>query len=153
MKAFSIFIAAALLCFLFISCNNKDNSNSPCNNDGTICFNNKTDSAVVVTIKEAPAQFSVESNYLKCVSIKGNVLYSINFTGKNLYKDTSFVLQVCDKKNIVIVRWQPPPPYQFLPEQIDPLRALIINRLKWSNNIGREWSKPPVFPPVTLRNS
>jgi hypothetical protein len=105
MKAISVFFVSCLLCALLISsCNNKDNPASPCNGEGSICFNNKTDSVVVVSIKEAPDQFSLASNYLQCVSLKGGVLYSINFSGKNLYKDTSFVLQVCDKKNIVIVR-------------------------------------------------
>jgi hypothetical protein len=105
MRAIFISFAIFLCCFvLVISCNNKDNPTSPCDNDGTICFNNKTDSIVKVTIKEAPDQFSLEPDYIKCVSIKGNVLYTFNFLGKNLYKDTSFVLQVCDKKDIVIMR-------------------------------------------------
>ena len=44
-------------------------------------------------------------------------------------------------------------PHQFRSKQIDPLRALIINRLKWSNNIGRGWSRPPFFPGIDLHSS
>jgi hypothetical protein len=89
---------------LFISCNNKDKSPTPCDGNGSICFNNKTDSAVRITIKEVPDQFSLEPDNIKCVSMKGNVLYKFNIIGRKLYKDTSFVLQICDKKDFVILR-------------------------------------------------
>ena len=104
MKITFISFAICLCCLMFIiSCNN-DKPISPCDNNGSICFNNKTDSIVKVTIKEAPNQFSLDPDYLKCVSMKGNVLYTINIVGRKYYKDTSFVVQVCDKKDFVIQR-------------------------------------------------
>lgn len=105
MRVIVIFFDIFLFCLvLFTSCNNKDKPISPCDGNGSICFNNKTDSLVTVTIKEAPNQFSLEPDYLKCVSMKGNVLYTINIVGRKYYKDTSFVVQVCDKKDFVIQR-------------------------------------------------
>lgn len=105
MKAsFISFIACICCIMLFTSCKNNDKPVTPCDSNGTICFNNKTDSIVKITIKEAHDQFSLETNYIKCVSMEGNVLYSINIEGKKYYKDTSFVLQVCDKKDFVIFR-------------------------------------------------
>jgi hypothetical protein len=105
MRVTVIFFVTFLFCLvLLISCNNKDKTISPCDGNGSICFNNKTDSIVKVTIKEAPDQFSLEPDYLKCVSMKGNVLYTINIEGRKYYKDTLLVLQVCDKKDFVIQR-------------------------------------------------
>lgn len=105
MRVIAISFVIFLFCLvLLISCNNKDKPISPCDGNGSICFNNKTDSLVTVTIKEAPNQFSLDPDYLKCVSMKGNVLYTINIVGRKYYKDTSFVVQVCDKKDFVIQR-------------------------------------------------
>ncbi|MCX6246169.1 MAG: hypothetical protein NTW10_00410 [Bacteroidetes bacterium] len=105
MRAAFYTVVIFLFCLvLMISCNNKNKPVTPCDSMGTICFNNKTDSTVRITIKEAPDQFPLEKNTIKCVSLDGNVLYSINITGKKYEKDTSFVVQVCDKKDFVILR-------------------------------------------------
>ena len=104
MKIINTTTICGFFMLFMISCNSKDTPASPCNNTGTICFTNKTDSIVVVNIKEAPAHFSLAPDFLQCIAVKGNVLYTINMSGKNYYKDTTFVLQVCDKKTINILR-------------------------------------------------
>ncbi|MCX6248271.1 MAG: hypothetical protein NTW10_11090 [Bacteroidetes bacterium] len=97
------FILCLSFFLLIISCNKKKDP-PPCDNKGTICFNNKTDSTVTVTIKEAPDQFPLAKDNIKCVSLNGNVSYSITISGKNYEKDTAFIVRVCDDKEIMILR-------------------------------------------------
>lgn len=99
------FLAILFTCLLFsVSCSNKEDNNTPCDGNGTICFNNKTDTLVTVFIKEIPATITLEHDVMKCMTLKGNIRYTINMSGEDINKDTAIVLAICDKKEIVIVK-------------------------------------------------
>ena len=98
-------LALLFTCLLLsVSCSNKDTSADPCDNNGTICFNNKTDISVTVTIKEVPATITLAKDVMKCLTIKGNVRYSVNMAGQGFNKDTTINLSICDNKEILIVQ-------------------------------------------------
>lgn len=97
-------ISVLILLSVFIvlnSCTQKE-TNLPCDNNGTICFTNKTDSSVQISIEETHNQFTLSKDYIKCVQMEGKKLYTINLLGRKLYKDTVMVLQVCDKKDFIV---------------------------------------------------
>jgi len=87
--------------FLLNSCT-EENPSLPCDNNGTICFTNKTDSAVEISIKEAPDQFTLLKDYIKCVQLEGKNTYTITVIGRKFSKDTTILIQVCDEKEFVI---------------------------------------------------
>jgi hypothetical protein len=97
------FAVIAFLCCLLLAgaCKSKDKDVLPCNNKGSICFTNKTDSTVRIFIKEVPDQFNLDKDNIRCVSLDANAKYSVNISGKDYNKDTSFMVQVCDNKEIV----------------------------------------------------
>jgi hypothetical protein len=96
---------AAIFCsiLVFISCNSTKDDEVACDNKGSVCFNNKTDSAVVITIKEAPDQFTLAKDNIKCVSLVASKHYTINISGKEHESDSSIVVQPCDKIDYLIL--------------------------------------------------
>jgi ABC-type enterochelin transport system substrate-binding protein len=103
MKTSLLSIAFCMSFVLLVnSCSRKNKEVPPCDNKGKLCLTNKTDSAVKVTIKEAPNQFTLEKDNIQCVLLDGNVLYTISITGKKYDKDTSVMVSVCNEKDIII---------------------------------------------------
>lgn len=80
----------------------EDLTNLPCDNNGTICFTNKTDSAVQINIVETHNQFTLPMDNIKCVTMEGKKLYTINLLGRKIYKDTTIHLLVCDEKDFIV---------------------------------------------------
>ena len=102
----TISLALLFTCLVFsISCSNKDTTPPPCDNKGTICFNNKTDSLITLSVKEAHTTITtitIAHDVEKCLTLNGEATYSINMSGVGFNKDTSILLLSCDKKNILI---------------------------------------------------
>jgi hypothetical protein len=104
MKTISLAILFTCL-VLSISCSNKDTTPQPCDNNGTICFNNKTDSLITVSVKEAHTTITtvtIAHDVEKCLTLSGEVTYSINMSGTGFNKDTTILLLSCDKKEIIV---------------------------------------------------
>jgi hypothetical protein len=100
----TIGIALLFVYLLTFSSCKQNKKNEPCNNNGTICFNNKTDSTVKISITEAHNQFDLIKDNLKCITIEGDKAYTLHFLGKKYQKDTSIVLVVCDQRDYVIIK-------------------------------------------------
>jgi hypothetical protein len=102
-KRMFLFVLSLIFLSIIFACKEK-NVVKPCDGNGTLCINNKTDSSVIIEIVEAHNTFTLDKNSLQCVQLKGDQLYTINIDGYNFYKDTSLMVLTCDRKDFVILR-------------------------------------------------
>ncbi len=103
MRTFVPVIFCLFLPILIYSCKEKV-STQPCNGNGIITFNNKTDSSVLIQVVEAHNTFTLNQNYIKSVTVKGNQSYKLLLEGRNYYKDTSLSVNYCETKSFIISR-------------------------------------------------
>jgi len=99
----TIFYFSVVLLFIVFSCK-EETTTKPCDGYGNISFNNKTDSAVQVSISEAHNTFSVNENYIKGVKVEGDKSYKITIEGRNILRDTTLLISVCDNIDLVILK-------------------------------------------------
>lgn len=93
-----------IIAILFLPACKSEDTAQPCDGNGMITFNNKTDSTVDVQIMEAHNSFTVKKDYIKVVTVKGNATYSISIQGRNLNKDTTMGIHNCETKTYTILR-------------------------------------------------
>jgi len=103
MKTYFTICLVVLLTVLYYSCKQSDTS-LPCDGNGIITFNNKTDSSIKVQVVEAHNTFTLLKNYIRTVTVKGNQSYNIVLEGSNYNKDTILGIHNCETKNYIIVR-------------------------------------------------
>jgi|GEM_PF-5800120 len=73
----------------------------PCDNKGSICFENRLDSTLNLTITEAQLQISLKKYYMDCRNLVAGKTYNIFYQSIELYGDTSIYLNPCD--NLLII--------------------------------------------------
>ncbi len=109
MKKNLLILAALIFSSVFVSTSCKKSSSSlPCDGVGTICFENKRDSLLVITIVQSHVTLNLQHDNIMCQGFSGGTTYTIKYSGpaytSNL-KDTTILVQNCDNKIIII---QPP---------------------------------------------
>ncbi len=106
MKKNFLILITLICCTVFVSSSCKKNSTSqPCDGAGTICFENKRDSLLVISIVQIHATINLLHDQMQCKSLTGGATYTVKYSGPaytgNL-KDTTFLIQNCDNKLIII---------------------------------------------------
>lgn len=110
MKKNVLVITALFFCALFVSSSCTKNTSTPaCDGNGTICFENKRDTLLVINIVQLHLTMQLQHDQMQCQSLSGGVTYTIKYSGPaytgNL-KDTTILIQNCDNKLVIIT---PPP--------------------------------------------
>lgn len=107
MKKNLLILAALLLCTVFVSTSCKKNSTStPCNGYGSVCFENKRDTLLVVTIVQLHATINLKHDEIQCQSFAGGSTYTVKYSGPAYtgdLKDTTMLVQNCDNKLVKIM--------------------------------------------------
>ncbi|MCX6286770.1 MAG: hypothetical protein NTY96_06625 [Bacteroidetes bacterium] len=106
MKKNLLILTALILCTVFISTSCKKNSSSqPCDGKGTVCFENKRDSLLIINIVQSHSTINLQHDEMQCQIFSGGTTYTIKYSGPaytgNL-KDTTMLVQNCDNKLIII---------------------------------------------------
>lgn len=91
-----------LILVLICGCK-KDDQSLPCDGNGIITFNNKTDSTVRVQILEAHNTFTLKKDYIKDITVKGNISYTISIEGRNINLDTTYGIHSCESRDFTIL--------------------------------------------------
>ena len=107
MKKNLLFLAALILCTVFVSPSCKKNSSpTPCNGVGTIWFENKRDSLLIINIVQSHITINLLHDETQNQAFSGGIIYTIRYSGPaytgNL-KDTNILVQNCDN-NLVIIK-------------------------------------------------
>jgi hypothetical protein len=103
MKSPILFFSLIFLTVIILSTGcKKKKEELPCNGKGTLCIENKLDSAVVVTVKPSQAQFTLLKDYMHCSELTGDQTYTINISTTGIDKDTAITVLTCDKKLLII---------------------------------------------------
>ena len=98
------FTVVLLLVLLLITACKKEETSQPCDGNGIITFNNKTDSTVLVQIVEAHNTFTLQKNFIRIATVKGNQSYTLVVEGRNYDKDTSLSIHNCETKYFTFSR-------------------------------------------------
>ena len=106
MKKNLLILATLLLCTVFVSISCKKNSTTPpCDGNGSVCFENKRDSLLIITIVQLHSTLSLKHDEIQCQTFSGGSTYTVKFSGPaytgNL-KDTTMLVQNCDNKLVII---------------------------------------------------
>ncbi|MEI6888654.1 MAG: hypothetical protein ACOYM0_11460 [Bacteroidales bacterium] len=107
MKKNLLFLFTLVFCTVFLSSSCKKNSTSaPCNGVGTICFENKRDSLLIITITQIHTTIPLLHDQMQCQNLAGGATYTVKFSGPaytgNL-RDTTMLIQNCDNKLYIIL--------------------------------------------------
>jgi len=106
MKKNLLILATLLLCTVFVSISCKKNSTTPpCDGNGSVCFENKRDSLLIINIVQLHSTLSLKHDEILCQTFSGGSTYTVKFSGPaytgNL-KDTTMLVQNCDNKLVII---------------------------------------------------
>ncbi|MEI8006975.1 MAG: hypothetical protein WCI48_12275 [Bacteroidota bacterium] len=106
MKKNLLILAALLFCTVFASTSCKKNTTStPCDGIGSVCFENKRDSLLVITIVQLHTTINLKHDEIQCQNFSGGSTYTVKYSGPaytgNL-KDTTMLVQNCDNKLVII---------------------------------------------------
>ena len=106
MKKNLLILTALIFCTVFgsISCK-KNSSSQPCDGVGTLWFENKRDSLLIISIVQIHATISLQHDETQSLALSGGTTYMVKYSGPaytaNL-KDTTILVQNCDNKLITI---------------------------------------------------
>lgn len=93
-----------IIAIIIISC--KKSTDSPaCDGKGTIYFQNKRDSLIVINIQETHTTINIKHDEIVSQSLLGGATYTLKFSGPAYtadLKDTTFLVQDCDNKLITV---------------------------------------------------
>ena len=101
-KYFLALILIIISGYLMISGCSKQGPVDPCNNLGQVCFENKLDTVMTVTVQETRETFTVHKDEIHCISLTGGQPYTFTVASLNYNPDTNFMVQACDQKLIII---------------------------------------------------
>ncbi|MCX6281324.1 MAG: hypothetical protein NTU51_05125 [Bacteroidetes bacterium] len=106
MKKNLLILIALILGTVFVSSScKKSTSSQPCDGKGTVCFENKRDSLLIINIVQLHATINLQHDEMQCETFAGGTTYTIKYSGPaytgNL-KDTTMLVQNCDNKLIII---------------------------------------------------
>ncbi|MEI6885629.1 MAG: hypothetical protein WCO02_14150 [Bacteroidota bacterium] len=106
MKKNLLILPALILCTMLIAISCKKSSTSlPCDGYGTICFENKRDTLLVISVVQIHNTVNLQHDEIQCLTLYGGTTYTIKYSGPaytgNL-KDTTILVQNCDNKLIII---------------------------------------------------
>lgn len=107
MKKNLLILSALSLCAALVSTSCKKSSTSqPCDGIGTICFENKRDTTLIINIVQIHNTLNLQHDQIQCQNLAGGATYTIKYSGPaytgNL-KDTTILVQNCDNKLIIII--------------------------------------------------
>jgi hypothetical protein len=87
--------------FIFMGCKSSTTV-QPCDNKGTLCFENKLDTVMTVYITELHQTLTVHRDYMQCVDLSGNSAYTVTVSSLNYHLDTTVYVSICDNKLLII---------------------------------------------------
>jgi len=106
MKKNLLLLSALILCTVLVSTSCKKSSTSqPCDGIGTICFENKRDTLLIINVVQIHNTINLQHDQIQCLNLYGGTTYTIKYSGPaytgNL-KDTTILVQNCDNKLVII---------------------------------------------------
>lgn len=106
MKKNLLILTALILCSVIVSTScKKATTEQACDGKGTICFENKRDTLLVINIVQLHTTINLQHDEMQCQVFSGGTTYTIKYSGPaytgNL-KDTTMLVQNCDNKLVII---------------------------------------------------
>ena len=90
---------------IIISCK-KNTEPAACGGTGSLCISNKRDSLLIVNIVQIHTTVNISHDQMICENLNGGNTYTLKFSGPAYtsdLKDTTFLVQNCDKKLMTIL--------------------------------------------------
>ena len=97
-----LFLLILGIFILSSGCKKSKDNTTPCDSMGTLCIENKLDSAVVVSVKQTHDQFTILKDFMHCSELTGDQTYSINIAATGIDRDTTITILSCDKKLLIL---------------------------------------------------
>ncbi len=102
MKRARLLLPALILLSIFIFNRCSQDTATPCNGVGQICFTNKLDSIAVIDVLQLNLQFAILKDEMQCLTVTGDQAYNFKITCNDYYKDTTLVISTCEDHQYII---------------------------------------------------